>query len=230
MSNTKKRLSLYYGEKGDYLKDHESFLKSANINKDIKFLVKALNLKKTDNILDIACGQGRHTNTLAKKGYKVDGVDFSQHLLNIAKKNAKAQEIVIPNYYNANIEKLNLQDKYSKAFWFFSDLAGINIPKSILSISKNLKIGGSLLLDTDNFFRILFYLQNNPKSNYKFDVKKLELIDKKTGIRVQYPVLMMWEEWFKLASLSIKLIIGDYNFSDYSINSPRLIMIVKKTA
>lgn len=36
-------------------------------------------------ILDVPCGQGRHAHPLAEAGYRVDGLDFSAHLIDIAK-------------------------------------------------------------------------------------------------------------------------------------------------
>lgn len=229
MSSPTNILSRYYGEAGGYLRDHDSFLHSASIKSDILFLIKALDIKKSDVILDIACGHGRHVNALTEKGYKVDGVDFSQYLLNQAKKGAKELIRGRPNYYKANVEQLKLKKKYNKVYWFFSDLANINISKAIFSIHHNVEMGGKVLFDTDNFFRILSFLQKNPKSKYIFDARKLELIDKKTNLHSQYPVLYMWNEWFVSAGFSIECVLGDYNFSQYSIDSPRLIMIVKKT-
>lgn len=228
MSKSKKFLSKYYGEKMNYLKDHNSFLTSANIQKDSVFLIKALNLKKDDTILDIACGQGRHTNFLNEKGYLADGVDFSKYLLNKAKDEVKKSSKRTPNYYKANIEQLKLPKKYDKAYWFFSDMANINIEKTITSISRNIKIGGKILIDTDNIFRIVSYLEKNPNSPFVFDAKKLELIDKKANLRVPYPPYPLWDQWMKFANFSIERVIGNYDFSEYSLNSPRLILIAKK--
>lgn len=228
MPKPTKFLSEYYGKSGDYLKDHHSFLNSANIQKDSDFLIKALNLKKNDAILDIACGQGRHTNALSEKGYLVDGVDFSKYLLGKAKNESLKSTKRKPNYYKANIEQLKLKKKYNKAYWFFSDLANIDIKKVITSISHNIKVGGKILIDTDNIFRIASYLSKNPDSPFAFDAEKLELIDKKTNLRVPYPPYPLWDQWMKTAGLSIERVIGDYDFSAYSLNSPRLILIVKK--
>ena len=38
------------------------------------------------SILDVPCGQGRHAHLLAEAGYKVQGLDYSQDLLNVARK------------------------------------------------------------------------------------------------------------------------------------------------
>lgn len=47
------------------------------------------------NILDMACGTGRHAILLAKKGTNVTAVDLSENLVLIAKKTAKKEKLVI---------------------------------------------------------------------------------------------------------------------------------------
>jgi SAM-dependent methyltransferase len=45
------------------------------------FVVSALKLKRGALILDLCCGAGRHSRALAKRGYRVIGIDLSQDLL-----------------------------------------------------------------------------------------------------------------------------------------------------
>ena len=45
-----------------------------------------LSLPVGARILDVPCGQGRHAHLLAETGYDVDGLDYSRHLLGIARK------------------------------------------------------------------------------------------------------------------------------------------------
>ncbi|MFA6305059.1 MAG: class I SAM-dependent methyltransferase [Patescibacteria group bacterium] len=230
MSKSINFLNKYYGKSGDYLKDHDLFLRCANIKKDLFFLIKSLDFKKNEAILDIACGQGRHVNALREKGYKADGVDFSRYLINKAKAGIKKDKINQPIYFVADIQKLRLPKKYAKAYWFFSDLGNIDLAKTVLSIADNIKAGGKVLFDTDNIFRLIGYLQKNNSTHYHFDFKKLELVDKKNNIRVKYPIFLLWERWFKAAGFSIERVMGNYDFSEYSIKSPRLILVAKKTA
>ena len=220
----------YYGKYGAYLREHAQFLQEANVEKDAAFLVKALGLNKHQSILDIACGQGRHTHLLAHKGYSVDGVDFSVHLLSLAKKSGNKTLRHQPIFYRADVTKLAFKKKYSRAYWFFSDLANISPAKALSSISRNLKVGGRLLLDTDNLFRLIGYLSKNPKSSFTFNALRLELVDARQGLVIPYPVLPMWQTWCRQAGLRIERVVGDYQFHPYTITSHRLILIIKKTA
>jgi len=48
-------------------------------------LLKLMDIKSSDNVLDLACGQGFFTREFAKFGAKVTGVDISEELIKIAK-------------------------------------------------------------------------------------------------------------------------------------------------
>jgi SAM-dependent methyltransferase len=48
--------------------------------------VDLLGLPVGSRVLDIPCGQGRHTHLLAEAGYDVDGFDYSRELLAVARK------------------------------------------------------------------------------------------------------------------------------------------------
>lgn len=220
----------YYGESGVYLKEHAEFLKQADPQKDVVFLIRALGLKKNQQILDIACGQGRHVCALISRGYHVDGLDFSAHLLALAKKMTDKGRKNQPIFYRADVMKLTLDVKYDRAYWFFSDLADIDPPKTLKAISRNLKVGGRLLLDTDNLFRLTTYLQSHPNSGLSFDAQHLMLIDAQQGLAVPYLTAPAWEALARQAGLKVDRLLGDYQFHPYQLKSPRLILILTKTA
>lgn len=219
----------YYGRNGTYLAEHARYFQSVNTGDEIQFLSKTLRLNKKDSILDIACGQGRHAFYLAKQGFRVDGVDFSNHLIEAAKQNTVALEQK-PDFFVQNVMQLRLQKKYSKAYWFFADLAGITVAKALTSINTVMEEGGMVLVDTDNIFRIISYLMKNPRSHLRFDAASLELIDTKNHILVPYPTVPIWKQWIEASHFSLQTIFGDYAGNTYSLHSPRLILIVKKNA
>jgi 2-polyprenyl-3-methyl-5-hydroxy-6-metoxy-1,4-benzoquinol methylase len=64
--------------------------------KQILGLSKILKIKKSDKILDVPCGQGRHSMLLAKKGYSVQGIDISKTCIKLACESAKKKELDIP--------------------------------------------------------------------------------------------------------------------------------------
>ena len=86
-----------------------------------------------------------------------------------------------------------------------------------------------LLIDTDNIFRIAFFLFKHKTSKFSFDAIKLELIDNKTGLCIPYPVFPIWQKLMKDTNFFIVRTMGDYRGRDYSIYSPRLILVARKT-
>jgi SAM-dependent methyltransferase len=59
-----------------------------NTVKEVDFIIKALDLKGNERILDLACGFGRHSLELAKRGYRVVGVDYTDVYIDDAKQSA----------------------------------------------------------------------------------------------------------------------------------------------
>ena len=53
--------------------------------REVARLVDVLQLPVGARILDCPCGQGRHAALLASAGYRVDGLDYSRHLLQVAR-------------------------------------------------------------------------------------------------------------------------------------------------
>jgi ubiquinone/menaquinone biosynthesis C-methylase UbiE len=74
---------------------------------ELEDLLKLLNKKQ--KILDLACGYGRVTIPLAKRGYDIEGLDLVPKFLNEAKRNAKKQKLKI-NFKLGDMRKLLYKD------------------------------------------------------------------------------------------------------------------------
>lgn len=62
-------------------------------------------------ILDLACGTGNSSLSLAKKGYRVIGVDLSPEMLDVAQKKAAAENIQL-DLFEQDMRKLKLPDSF----------------------------------------------------------------------------------------------------------------------
>jgi len=218
----------YYSSKGSYLKEHKKYFSHQQLKKDVDFLISALKLKKTDRILDLACGHGRHTIELKKKGFDIEGLDFSNHLLEIAEEQARQKNLKI-NFYKQDIHKINLQKKYDKIFLFFSEFGLFDAEKALKNTAKILKDNGLFLLDCDNVFRVVRYLTKHPRAPYQFDFIKMELKEKrKSGKGVRYYTFPELERFFNNNKLRVFSIYGNYEKEKLNINSKRMIIVGKK--
>jgi len=74
-----------------YLKtDGDVVENDANTQSDVDLLVDVAGLKHNDRILDLCCGQGRHSLELARRGFgQVTGLDRSRFLVRLARRRAK---------------------------------------------------------------------------------------------------------------------------------------------
>ncbi len=221
-------LKKYYGSQGKYLKEHENYFSEKQLQNDVDFLIDVLNLKRKDKILDLACGHGRHTIELKKRGFDIDGLDFSDYLLKIAKDHAKQEHLQI-KFYKQNIHSINLKTKYDKVFLFFSEFGLFDANKVLKNVSKILRINGLFLLDYDNVFRLIQYLIKHPKAPYKFDFNNMELREKqKNSQGVRYYIAPELKNLFQNNGLKVISIYGNYAKDSLNVNSKRIILIGKK--
>lgn len=80
----------FYGDK-DYAKeaaDVDSLLRKVKQNGGGGTMVRYALLDYSPTILELGCGTGRHAREFALMGYDVHGIDISENMVSIAKKNA----------------------------------------------------------------------------------------------------------------------------------------------
>ncbi len=77
--------SIYLKTDGDVVEN------DTNTSREVDLLVSSASLEPNDRILDLCCGQGRHTLELARRGFRhVTGVDRSRYLVRLGRKRARA--------------------------------------------------------------------------------------------------------------------------------------------
>lgn len=138
--------SIYLKTDGDVVENE------VNTNNEVDLIINATNIKKDNNILDLCCGQGRHSIELYNRGYSnVEGIDRSAYLISVAKSRAREhnQNIKFSEGDARNIDIThNSKDCViimGNSFGYFEREEDDN---AILSGVYNiLKPGGKLLLD-----------------------------------------------------------------------------------
>lgn len=68
-----------------YLLEYEPIFSLQRDREEVSRLLELLELPVGSRVLDAPCGQGRHAHLLAEAGFDVDGLDYSQHLLQLAR-------------------------------------------------------------------------------------------------------------------------------------------------
>ena len=68
-----------------YLLEYEPVFQLEKDRQEVARLLELLELPAGSRVLDVPCGQGRHAHLLAEAGFDVDGLDYSEHLLDRAR-------------------------------------------------------------------------------------------------------------------------------------------------
>ncbi|MFH1197197.1 MAG: class I SAM-dependent methyltransferase [bacterium] len=92
--------------------DKESFTQGTLGECD--FIEKELDYDKTKTILDVGCGTGRHAVELAKRGYKITGIDLSEDQLNRARQKAKDANVEV-KFLQADARNFKFDEKFDFA-------------------------------------------------------------------------------------------------------------------
>jgi len=94
-----------YGEKYD----QESFTKGTVGECD--FIESEISHNRQFRILDIGCGTGRHALELARRGYKVTGIDLSERQISIARQKAEKENLDV-KFARADARELDFKDEF----------------------------------------------------------------------------------------------------------------------
>jgi ubiquinone/menaquinone biosynthesis C-methylase UbiE len=140
-----------------YLKIY-SFIDTPEANrKQVEFIEKVLELNKEHKILDLACGQGRHAIELAKRGYNITGLDYSDYLLRVAKEKALKEKVNI-KFIKGDMRNLPFANEFNAIYMFFSSFGYFSDEdnfKVLKEVSNALKNGGKFLIDLSNPIRVI---------------------------------------------------------------------------
>ncbi len=112
----------------DWIKDHNS---DTWWQEGTDYFLSLLN--KDSRILDIGCGGGVKTKYISEKGYKVLGIDFSEKMIEIAKRQNPSVNFSVVDIYDI--------DKISETFdGIFIQAVLLHIPKArVLEILQKIK-------------------------------------------------------------------------------------------
>src|SRR3989344_1837191 len=132
-------------------------------------IIRLMNIKPGDNIIDIACGQGMFSREFTKLGAAVVGIDVSPELITIVKDRSKRMNV---EYKISSAEKINgvKSGEFDKATIVLAIQDIENLSGVINEASRVLKSNGELFIVINHpNFRI-------PKrSSWGFDdVKKIQ--------------------------------------------------------
>lgn len=136
----------------EYLYFYRDSLTAERLKREIDFLIKYTELDHPLEILDLACGHGRHANVLAQMGHKVTGVDSSQGFLEIAQEEASRLSIKV-KYIHEDMRKIHYSNAFDRIFVLFTGIGYFDDDQNeevFKNIFKALKPTGIFCFDSHN--------------------------------------------------------------------------------
>jgi SAM-dependent methyltransferase len=119
---------------------------------EVEGVIKLLGLTPKSKILDIPCGYGRHSIELAKRGFKVTGVDLNNKHLSIAKKLAVKNSVLV-KFKKENMLDLKRDSEFDAVLNLFFSFGFFKKEKDNFKVLKNfyraLRPNGQFLMHTD---------------------------------------------------------------------------------
>ncbi len=113
---------------------------------DVDFLEKAFDVKPGARLLDVPCGNGRHSIELARRGYSVTGIDLSDEFL------AAAQAELDADWRKGDMRALELEPStFDGAFCFgnsFGYLDHTSAVDFLSALAGAMKPGAKLVIET----------------------------------------------------------------------------------
>ena len=218
----------------------------AEARKFINNLLKYLPLAGDGRILDLACGNGRHSVYLAELGYQVVGVDIAENQI----KQAKPYENENLSFYKHDMRKpLNL-GYFDVLLNLFTSFGYFELDEEheqvIRNVEKSLKSGGWFLIDFLNVYKAVNNLRPHEiihKSGCTFHInrylengfikKDILVEDENKNLhfkeKVRALTLHNFEEYLKGTNFTVQKIFGDYNLNGFDPHkSERLIIAAQK--
>ncbi len=209
-------------------------------------LISHLQLKKGTRILDVACGKGRHSLYLNKKGFDVTGYDLSEQSI---RHNLKLENEMLHFYLHdmREVFRVNYFDIVLNLFSSFGyfEKAHDNF-RCLQSHVSALKKGGLLIIDYFNTVKIReageqrhekevdgIHFKIHKKLSGNLVNKEIKFLDKgKQFVFEEHLTLFEREEferYFKKLGLSLKGTYGNYALDTYNPDSSdRMIFIARK--
>jgi SAM-dependent methyltransferase len=101
MAKTSEWWATYFD--AQYLREYDPLFTLERDRQEVARMMEILGLPSGARVLDVPCGQGRHAHLLAEAGFDVDGLDYSEDLLAIARERGTARTL---RYTRGDMRKL----------------------------------------------------------------------------------------------------------------------------
>ncbi|MGA2915540.1 MAG: class I SAM-dependent methyltransferase [Sedimentisphaerales bacterium] len=217
---------------------------------EVEQLIRLCGIRKGTKVLDLCCGQGRHSLELARRGYNVTGVDLTEEYLAKARRKAKAEGLNI-QFIRDDMRRFCLLDYFDAAINMFTAFGYFENPaedrRVLANLYRSLRKGGTLIIDVigkeilARIFRErewyeengrIFLQEHKIRRDWSWVDNRWILFEngKRKEFRFGHRIYSAAELTGLLKDCGFKSveIFGDLAGADYDHNAKRLIAVAKK--
>ncbi len=220
---------------------------------EVDFMISVLSIPRGGRVFDVACGHGRHSIELARRGYHVTGLDLSPRFIEIAKQTAKANGFSNAEFLVGDMRETHFVNQFDAAFCYFTSFGYFSDTenKGVLEmVAKSLVTGGMFLIETVNRDWTIHKVENQPRrwDEIEPDFFLLEdisfnahtsrihteriIFDRGERRSVEYDIKLYThaelEDMLEDAGFRVVSTYGNKDSSPYSVSSPRMIIVSRK--
>ncbi len=165
-------MTQWYAELYEHFDGYSQEPYAQNTRAEVDFIEQVIGGDHTKTILDVGCGNGRHTLELARRGYQVLGVDLSASMLAQGRRVAAAEKLAV-RFMQGDARELSFNRRFEVAVMLcegaFSLMESDAMDFTILAnLFRALRPGGQLIMTAPN---AAFMLAQPP--NDAFDLTTL---------------------------------------------------------
>jgi SAM-dependent methyltransferase len=235
----------------DYLRIYSPFLPPERSAREVANIVKLLNLTPNSSILDLCCGQGRHTIPLAQQGYRMTGLDLNQFILQRAQVDAETKGIKA-RWLQSDMRHIPFDNEFDAIINIFTSFGYLENEDEDLQVLRQvqqaLKPGGLFLLET--IYQVRVVRTFSPHGIIRYDdglivleERRLNLLESRNEIAITmlYPdgqrkkykqliriyTLTELRRMLKSVGIEVQAYYGDLDGSALTVDS-RLVIVGKK--
>jgi SAM-dependent methyltransferase len=224
----------------------------AGTEQEIQFICEVLKLANNACVLDLYCGYGRHAIELAKRGWRVTGIDANQEFLAIARQEARKAGVQV-NFFPCDMRNMPFKQQFAAvinmfvAFGYFSDQENFFV---IQKIARALRPGGYFLIDLlnrdwmvrNNLNRYWRHPSGEYVLAYKIElqqgiaVMRRELLNQVTGCKTHAEFALRAYSLPEMSAickqngLAVITAYGGFDGCPYTTDTPRMIILARKEA
>lgn len=218
----------------------------------VEFLIEALGLETGHRVLDLPCGHGRHSVELARRNLRVVGVDLNEEPLEAAREAANEAAVTV-DFRRGDMREIEFREEFDAvlnlwtSFGYFDTEAEDQV---VLDRAlRALRPGGAMVVETINLYGVLRRFE--PRAWHRLGDGRLLLeersFDPWTGrmhsgwtlvepngehIEMAFATrtytLVELTEMMHAAGFEVERAYGDYQGSEYRVESRRLILVGRR--